>query len=90
MTTRIQDIAATLDTAAHIEAGYTLRDACRLAIADDDAVIRTFADEASAHGDDVGAMRARDALCERKGQGPGGERWKVAGWILSARLAALD
>lgn len=90
MTTRIQDIAATLDTAAHVEAGYSLRDACRFAIADDDGAIRAFADEADAHGDDVGAMRARDAMRESQGQGPAGARWEVAGWILAARLAALD
>jgi hypothetical protein len=90
MNATIQDIAATLDTAAHVEAGYGLRDACRLAIADDDAMISAFADEAIAHGDDVGAMRARDALRERQGQGPAGKRWEVAGWILSARLSALD
>lgn len=90
MTTRIQDIAATLDTAAHVEAGYSLRDACRFAIAGDDGAIRAFADEAFANGDGYSAMRARLALLERQGQGPAGARWEVAGWILAARLAALD
>jgi hypothetical protein len=86
--TALNAIAATLDIAEHTAAGYDLRDACRLAIANDDDCLRDFAAEAAAAGDDSAHLAAMDAVREKSGQGPAGARWNVAGMILDARLAA--
>jgi hypothetical protein len=83
-------IAADLDTADYIEAGYNLKDACILAIADDDDAISALASEATEHGDDVMAMRARDALQTRHGGGPDTQRFEVARVIFEAKMNAME
>jgi len=89
MTTKIQTAAATLDTADHIAAGYSLREACRLAIANDDEIIGELKTEAGEADDDAMVLMCADALRTQGGQGPAGARWDVAGVILDARLAAM-
>jgi hypothetical protein len=83
-------IAADLDTADYIEAGYSLKDACILAIAEDDDAINALAIDAAEHGDDVLAMNARDALQTRHGGGPDTQRFEVARVIFENRLNAID
>jgi hypothetical protein len=85
-TAAIAAIAADLDTAAYVEAGYSLQDACVFAIADDDDAISALASEATEHGDDVMAMKARDALRTGHGGGPDTLRYEVARVIFESRL----